>query len=402
MNDWKAQARKIEDAYRERIQDISSYIFNNPELGGREQKSGEYLAKLMEKEGFRVTRPYAGEETGFRAEFGGERGVTIALLAEYDALPGYGPEKKPAHACGHNWIAAVTAGTAIVLAKMMGELPGRVVLIGTPAEETYGGKVRMAEKGAFDGIDIVLQAHLDESTEITPQALAMAAVEFSFTGRAAHAAQFPHLGVNALDGVQLTFAGINALRQHVTSDVRIHGIVTDGGAAPNIVPEHSSCLFYVRAARRAAAEAALERVKNCARGAALMTGAHLEIGEPDSFLWDLINVPVLARLAEENLTENGILEVHRMGSQASGSSDIGNVSYICPTAYMEIGLDDARFLVHEEEALQYADSPLAYKKLHQVVKAMAGMAVDLYTKPALVEQAKREHCKLVEMQRQGG
>lgn len=397
MQNLKERVRRIEECYRETFEQVSHFIFSNPELGGKEYKSASYLAELMEREGFTVTRPYGGEETGFRAEMGSGEGITLAFLAEYDALPGYGAEGQAAHACGHNWIAASCAGAAIVLSKVIEELNGKVVLIGTPAEESYGGKVLMGEKGAFNDIDIVLQAHLDQRTEVAPQALSMASLQFSFKGKAAHAAQFPHEGRNALDAVQLTFAGINALRQHVTSDVRIHGIVTDGGSAANIVPEHSACFFYVRAAKYATVLSVSEKVKNCARGAALMTGAECEILQPESTLYNLINIPALVKLAEENMEENGIYPLHRSGEASCGSSDIGNVSYLCPTAYMEIALDEAAFFVHEASALTYADSELSYKKLHQVINGMAGMAVDLFTKPGLAEQAQKEHCRLAKL-----
>lgn len=396
MQTFKERIRKVEEDYRDTFEQISHFIFTNPELGGEEHKSVEYLANLMEREGFTVTQPYGGEETGFRAEIGDGDGPTLAFLAEYDALPGYGPKGEPGHACGHNWISATSAGAAIVLSKLMDEWNGKVVLIGTPAEESYGGKVLMAEQGAFRDVDIVLQTHLDQRTEVAPQALAMASFQFHFKGKAAHAAQFPHKGINALDAVQLTFAGINALRQHVTSDVRIHGIVTDGGAAANIVPEHSACLFYVRAEKYATVLSVSEKVKNCARGAALMTGAECEILQPESSLYNLIDIPVLVELAEKNMGENGIDPVHRTGEGSYGSSDIGNVSCLCPTVYMEIALDGVDFMVHEASALDYADSKLSHQKLHQVIKGMAGMAADLFTEPELVKQAQEEHLALVE------
>lgn len=391
MQTFKERIRTVEGEFQDRFEQISHFIFTNPELGGAEHKSAAYLTALMEKEGFSVTKPYGGEETGFRAEIANGEGPTVAFLAEYDALPGYGPKGQPAHACGHNWIAAASAGAAIVLSKLQEEWKGKVVLIGTPAEESYGGKVLMAEQGAFNDVDIALQAHLDQRTEVAPQALAMASLQFHFKGKAAHAAQFPHKGINALDAVQLTFAGINALRQHVTTDVRIHGIVTDGGAAANIVPEHASCLFYVRAETYATVLSVSEKVKNCARGASLMTGAECQILQPESSLYNLISVPILVKLAEENMKESGIDPVHRTGGGSFGSSDIGNVSYLCPTAYMEIALDGADFMVHEASALDYADSTYSRKRLHQVINGMAGMAADLFTKPELVKQAQKEH-----------
>ncbi|WP_206457920.1 M20 family metallopeptidase [Anaerovorax sp. IOR16] len=387
----KLAAAKMEADLADKIEAISTFIFQNPELGGEEYKSAEYLVNIMKREGFEVTYPYAGEKTGFRAEKGNGNGPTIALLAEYDALPGYGENGEPGHACGHNWIAATSAGASIVLGRMCNEFNGKIVLIGTPAEESYNAKVGMINQGGFDDIDIILQAHLEESTEIDPGALALDSLEFYFTGKAAHAAQFPHDGINALDAVQLTYAGINALRQHVPSDVRIHGIVTDGGSAANVVPEHAACKFFVRAKRRSVLNSITEKVKNCVKGAAIMTGCQYKIVIPEPSLDDLISVPILNKIAEENLLNNGIDKVHREEYILPGSTDIGNVSYVCPTLYMEIGMDDdVRFCVHDRQALEYADSYLAHKKMHQVVNVLVGVSFDLYEKPELVQQAKLE------------
>ncbi|MEA4988812.1 MAG: M20 family metallopeptidase [Anaerovorax sp.] len=392
MSDYnkKTVAAKMEAELANKIEAISTFIFQNPELGGEEYKSAEYLVDIMKKEGFKVTYPYAGEKTGFRAEKGKGTGPTIALLAEYDALPGYGENGEPGHACGHNWIAATSAGAAIVLGRMCDQFNGRIVLIGTPAEESYNAKVGMINRGGFHDIDIVMQAHLEESTEINPGALALDSLEFYFTGKAAHAAQFPHDGINALDAVQLTFAGINALRQHVPSDVRIHGIITDGGSAANVVPEHAACKFFVRAKRRTVLNSITEKVKNCVKGAAIMTGCQYKIVMPEPSLDDLISIPSLNKIAEKNLLDNGIDKVHRDEDILPGSTDIGNVSYLCPTLYMEIGMNEVQFCVHDRQALEYADSDLAHKRIHQVINALVGIAFDLYENPQLVKQAKLE------------
>lgn len=172
-------------------------------------------------------------ETAFRAELCRGKGAVVAFLAEYDALPGYGEEKQPAHACGHNWDAAASVGTALLLSRI-GGWQGTVVVLDAPAEETVGGKVILAKNGAFQGIDAVFEMHLNKCN--SPRALALDSWEFSFRGRASHAASAPERGINALDAVNLTFAGINALRQQLRPNVRIHGIVTDGGSAVNIIP----------------------------------------------------------------------------------------------------------------------------------------------------------------------
>lgn len=389
--DKKDLAYKIESELGKSFEEISDYIFKHPELGGEEFQSSRYLTEIMKKEGFNVTYPYGSEKTAFRAELGNGNGPKIAFLAEYDALPGYGEKNQAAHACGHNWISALTAGTAIVLGRMMNKLDGKVVLIGTPAEETYNGKVIMLNDGCFDDIDIVIQGHLEEKTDIMVPALAMDSLKFSFQGKAAHAAQFPYRGINALDAVQLTFAGINALRQQVTQDIRIHGIVTNGGQAINTIPEKAECQFYVRGKKRSNVDKVTERVINCARGAELMTGAKMTFSMPDASIDDIITIPTLGKLAEKNMKKNGFDQVYRTWEAMPGSTDIGNVSNKIPTLYTEIGLDaDKPFRVHDEIALSYVNSDYAYKRLHEMIRSFAGVAIDLYDMPELVKQAKDE------------
>lgn len=387
----KKLACDLADQMHSTFEGISDFIFNHPELGGEEFESCKFLTDLMTKEGFKVTQPYGREKTAFRAEKANGGGPAIAFLAEYDALPGYGSDGTAAHACGHNWISAVCAGAAIILGNMMEHLNGTVLLIGTPAEENYGGKVNMLEDGCFDDIDIVIQAHLEAQTDIMASALAMDSLQFDFTGKAAHAAQFPHDGINALDAVQLTFAGINALRQQVTPDIRIHGIITDGGQAVNIIPEHAECCFYVRGKKRAYVNTITQKVINCAKGAALMTGAELEISRPDYSLDDIVTIPVLCDLAKQNMQKNGFTNISKTEETSPGSTDIGNVSNHVPTLYTEIGLDDGLvFKVHDDEALKYANSPAAYKRMHQMIKSFAGTAIDIYENPKLAKLAKSQ------------
>ncbi len=394
----KKTAIKIAEASKKKFEQISDYIFKHPECGGNEYQSANYLVKLMRKEGFEVTYPYGSERTAFRAEKENGTGPAICFLAEYDALPGYGDAGEPGHACGHNWIAASSAGAAITLSEMVDKLSGKIVLIGTPAEETYNGKVIMIKDGCFDDIDIVIESHLEKETEITTSALAMDALEFDFKGKAAHASQYPHEGINALDAVLLTYAGINALRQHVLPDVRIHGIITEGGKAPNIIPDQAVCQFYVRGKDRGYINTVTEKVIDCAKGAALMTGAELTHAKMETSLDNIVTIPILEKLAEENLRNNGFKQVHRTKENMPGSTDIGNLSHILPTLYMEIGLDaDRYFCVHTQTAMEYANSKYAYEKLDQMVKSMSGIAIDLFDKPELIKQAKLELASRIQM-----
>ena len=385
----KQRSYEIEDELSKEIEAVSDFIFNNPELGDEEYISSKYLVDKMKEYGFNTVYPYCNLDTAFRAELGDESGPTIAFLAEYDALPGYGENKEPAHACGHNWIAASTLGACIVLSKLKENFKGKIVLIGTPAEESTGGKCDLVKAGAFDDIDVCDQMHIESFNNVNCKALAMDSLEFSFEGVAAHAASHPHMGVNALDAVQLTFAGINALRQHVTPDVRIHGIVSNGGDAPNIVPEKAACKFYIRASERSYLNELTEKVINCAKGAELMTGAKLSYRYFENSFDNIINNKVLQDITKKNLVQVGITDILEGKEGPVGSTDIGNVSQVCPTMYTEIALDiNPMVYVHEEAFLNYANSKEAYDKLHKSVKAMVGCALEIYLQDGLLDEIK--------------
>lgn len=362
---------------------VSREIFLHPEEGDREFYSSRYLTEQMEKLGFTVTMPYCGISTAFRCEFGDEDGPTVAFLAEYDALPGYANSPNGdgyAHACGHNWIAASTFAAAAALAGIKEHFQGKIVYLGTPAEETMGRKIDLIEAGAFDDIDAVFQMHLGRETYLETAALAMTDFYFTFTGRAAHAAANPESGINALDAVNLTFAGINCLRQHVTGDVRLHGYIIEGGTACNIVPDHCKMQLMVRAANKDYLEEVVERALNCARGAAMMTGTRLEIKRAQNTYYDLKLYPELIERMREHLMEQGINDLRRKSVYGAGSTDIGNVSYACPTAYIELGTGAVSPCdCHDAGYLDVVDSDYAHRLLHQGAKAMAATALDVLT-----------------------
>lgn len=367
---------------------VREAIYAHPELGCEEVWSADYLCELMRGYGFAVTRPYGGLDTAFRAELNCGEGPKIAFLAEYDALPGYGPDHdQKAHACGHNWIAASTLGAAVLLAQFKKQLSGSIVLIGTPAEETLGGKCDLVEAGCFDDIDAVFQMHLGAENNIHVVSLAMDSLQFDFVGKAAHAAAYPHLGINALDAAQLTFAGINALRQHMPNDARVHGIVTHGGAAANIVPETASCQFYIRAKTRETLETLTERIINCAKGAALMTGASLNVHNFENSYDDLVYSEPLRKLLKENLEALGVMNFVPESNEASGSTDIGNVSHVCPTVYCEIETGACPpVYAHNEDFLAYVHGVNADHSLHTAIKAMAYSALQVYRQPQLLKE----------------
>lgn len=378
----------IEEEYAKEFEEVSTFIYDHPELGDEEWISSQYLVDKIKGHGFEVEYPYKGIPTAFRAEFKNGTGPKVAFLAEYDALPGYGENQdENGHACGHNWIAASCYGACVVLAKLKDEFQGSIILMGTPAEETVGRKVDLVNLGAFDDIDMAFQIHLSTDNKVNARFLAMDSIEFDFAGVPAHSAAFPEKGINALDAVNLTYAGINALRQHVRSDVRIHGIITNGGQAANIVPQRATCQFYIRAADRTYLNEVTEKVINCAKGAALMTGATLSYRNYENSFDDLKRNVRLSERLKAQLQRVGVEEWADGDTQVIGSSDVGNVSYVAATAYAEMLITDGQVDgAHTEEFLRLANSEAAMDKLHKAIKAMAATALEGLKDPQLFQE----------------
>ncbi|MGL5346570.1 MAG: M20 family metallopeptidase [Peptostreptococcaceae bacterium] len=393
IKDLKILAHNIANEMKSEFESVSDFILNNPELGGEEYISSKYLTDKIKEYGFEVTYPYLGIETAFRAELGDNEGPAIAFLAEYDALPGYGEHNdKAAHACGHNWIAASTLGACVVLSRLSEYFNGKIIFIGTPAEETIGYKYDLVENGAFNDIDVAFQMHIESENNLNCKSLAMDSIEFEFTGVAAHAASHPHKGINALDSVNLMFAGVNALRQHVTSDVRIHGIITNGGQAANIVPEKAMCQYYIRAQERKYLEEVTEKVINCAKGASLMTGAKLSYRNFENPFDNIINVKSLQELTKRNLQDVGVVDFLEGTDGPTGSTDVGNVSQVCPTMYTELKLDvNPMVYVHDKAFLKYLDTDKAYDILHKAIKSMVTSSLEIYLDKELLNNIKDEH-----------
>jgi len=373
------------DRLRDRLVEISRTIHGNPELGLKEYKSSELLAGELEKHGFVVERKVAGMDTAFKATFKGKQGgPTIALLAEYDALPEIG------HACGHNLIATIALGAGLALSRIMSRLKGDVVVLGTPDEEGSGGKVTMMESGLLEDIDAAMIVHPSSKTQVIADILAISSVEIRFKGKAAHASSSPDKGINALDAVIQTFNGINALRQHVRSDVRVHGIITDGGKRPNIVPETAAAFFFVRAADRKYKEKILRRVKKCAQGAAAATGARLEFIVRPRALDDMKNNMTMAKLFEKNLKVLGEKVRAPDPKAGKGSTDMGNVSYVLPSIHPSIAIGPRKLAGHSREFAVASVSERGHEAMLVAAKAMALTSVDLFTDEALMKKVKRE------------
>ena len=356
---------------KERLADISDYIYNNPELGNEEYKAVEALTTFLKEHDFKVEASIAGMDTAFKATFdSGKPGMTIGYLCEYDALPKIG------HGCGHNMIGPMSAGAGVILSKVLHEVGGKVIVYGTPAEETNGGKVILAEAGVFDELDAAMIVHPDGETRASGSSSALYPIRFIYKGKTAHAASCPEKGINALNSVIQLFNGIDALRQHVTPDVRMHGIITKGGVAANIVPDEAIADFYFRASTKARVTEVVEKVKKIAEGAALMTGATLEMERYELPYDDLNTNETLSEMFNNNLRELGITDI-KEAKATGGSSDIGNVSHVAPTIHPYIGITDCPMVGHSVEMANATITSKAHDRLLIAALAMAYTGYDV-------------------------
>jgi len=373
------------DRLADALEALSHRIHDHPELGYQEVRAAGWLTEFLAAQGFRVERGVAGVETAFRATLETGAGPTVAILCEYDALPGLG------HACGHNVIAAAGVGAGAALAAVRERLPrGRVLVLGTPAEEGGGGKVRLIEGGVFRDVDAALMVHGWDRWVLHQDLLGVARVRLEFSGRAAHAAACPWEGVNALDAVIQTFTAVALLRQQVRPTARIHGIVTDGGAAPNIIPEFAAATFYVRAPRLDELWELERRLLACAEGAARATGATLAARRQDAVYEPFRRNDTLLGLFRENLRRFGCPE-SPPDTEHLGSSDIGNVSQVVPTIQPLVKIAPEGTPIHSRAFAEAARGPLARQGLLVAAKALAMTAFDLLADPGLVAKARAEH-----------
>lgn len=372
---------------KEQLCEINDYICNNPEMGNQEFKAVKKLTSFLKSNEFSVETNLIGKPTAFKSVYDSKKpGPSIAFLCEYDALPEIG------HGCGHNMIGTMSCGAAAGLSKVLHETGGRIVVLGTPAEETDGAKVDMAKKGVFNDIDAAMILHPEDKTYESGDSLAMDAIQFDFRGKASHAASSPHEGVNALDAVILTFNGINALRQHVTSDVRIHGIIKEGGKAANVVPDRAIAQFYVRAGKKNYLREVTEKVKNIARGAALMTGASLEISNYELSYDDMNTNTNMSKAFNENLKLAGVSEINPERS-SYGSLDMGNVSHVVPSIHPYISISDTDLIGHTTE---FRDATLTEKAHDALVKGACALALtgyDILTDNELLKRIKEEFAR---------
>lgn len=383
------------DAIEDDLLAISRDIHSHPELNFEEHHAAALLADDLERRGFDVERQAGGIDTAFVATRKGSRpGPTIALLAEYDALPGVG------HGCGHNLIAISNLGAGVGAAAALDELPGTIQVIGTPAEEGGGGKIKLLEGGVFEGVDVSLSSHPGSHrtvfrTDVPIEesfSLAMVGFRYEFRGKSAHAAARPEAGVNALNAVIHLFTGIDALRQHLRSDTRIHGIISDGGGAPNVVPDFAAANFMLRAKDRDyLRDEIVPGVRGVAEGAAAMTGAELEVKDYYPFYENVIPSNTLSTVIRDHAAALGIkIDPPPTPTGAGGSTDLGNVSQVMPTCAMSFAVSEVPIPGHSQAMAAAALTDLGHRNAIITAKALALAAGDLLADPALLQSAREE------------
>ena len=384
MSDLKQDIVQAVDRLGGELEQLSHRIHAHPELAYQEVQACGWLAEFLARQGFKVETGVGGVETAFRATIETGEGPTIAVLCEYDALPGIG------HACGHNVIATAGVGAGAGLAAVRGRLPGgRVLVIGTPAEEGGGGKVRLIDAGVFRDVDCAMMIHGFDRTILHQDLLGIARATFEFRGRAAHAATDPWEGVNALDACVATYTAVAMLRQQVRPECRIHGIITSGGAAANIIPESATAVFYVRAPRMDLMWETYRRVVACAEGAAKATGVELTVVPHETTYEPLRRNQVLLDLFAANMAAVGLTEGEPIPDRL-GSSDIGNVSQVIPAIQPMIGIAPTGTAIHSRPFAAAAILPQARQGMLAAAKTMAMTTLDLLADPTRIAAAKAE------------
>jgi amidohydrolase len=375
------------DRLADELEGLSHRIHATPELAFKEEQAHAWLTGFLEQHGAHVERGVGGLPTAFRATIDGQgAGPTIAIMAEYDALPGIG------HACGHNVIATAGVGAGAALAVALGRLPyaGRIQVIGTPAEEGGAGKVKLMDAGVFGDVDAAMMIHGRCGTQVWRPTLGIIKVKVEFFGQAAHASSWPWRGVNALNAVIGLFNALDAMRQQLRPDARVHGVITRGGEQANIIPEYTSAEFYLRSISVDYCWELLRRFTAAAEGAATATGCRVSVTHDPTVHEPLRANPTMAGLFARNLELIDFPEDPDDGEAGYGSTDCGNVSQRLPTIHPYIRISPDGVPGHSREFAEWARSPLARAGLVAGAKALALTAVDLLASPPALAEAKRD------------
>jgi amidohydrolase len=378
------------DGLADDLEALSHRIHANPELCFKEEKAHAWLAEFLEKRGAQVERSIGGLPTAFRATINGiGAGPTIAILAEYDALPSIG------HACGHNVIATAGTGAGAALAVALGRMPfaGRIQVIGTPAEEGGAGKVRLLEAGVFRDVDAAMMIHGRCGTQVWRPTLGIIKVKAEFHGKATHASSWPWRGVNALNAVIQLFVALDQMRQQLRPDARVHGIIVKGGDQPNIIPEYTRADFYLRALTKDYCQELLRRFTACADGAAAATGCRVEVTAEPTIHDPMKPNPTMAALFERNLGVIGFPVDPDDGEAGYGSTDCGNVSQALPTIHPYIRISPDGVPGHSREFAEWSRSPMARVGMVAGAKALALTALDLLASPDKLAAAKEDFAR---------
>lgn len=380
----KEAVQRTVDHVADQLTALSDWMADHPEIGYQEVQASERLTALLDEFGVEAERGVAGLPTAFQAVLPGAQddGPRVGILAEYDALPEVG------HGCGHNIIATAAIGASIALARVGARLPGSVVVIGTPAEESAvpdpGGKIALLEAGVFDGLDAALMIHpgVEDKLGLTSSLVAYG-LDFEFFGRPAHAAATPHEGLNALDALILFFSAVGLMRQQTRDDTRLHGVILHGGQAPNVIPAYTKARFRVRARDRAYADELRQRVIACAEGAAAATGTRMEWREyARPYLNTLPNV-TLASAFGANLQAIGRQIMPEDERDGAASTDLGNVSQVIPVAQAILGICGREAGWHTKEVAAATKTERGHAAIVAGAKSIAMTVVDLLTSESL-------------------
>ncbi len=390
IDDAKARAQQVIDAASDDLRKVSLSIHGKPELNFEEHHAHATLTDYLERKGFQVERGAFEMATAFQA-VAGSGGPTIAVLCEYDALPGIG------HACGHNLIAVAGVAAGLALKETLGDGEGTVVVLGSPAEERGGGKIVLIEQGAFEGVDLAMMAHPTSRDSAYMHVLAVEHIKVEYRGRNAHAAAAPWDGVNALDALVLAYTSISAMRQQMQPSDRVHGVITHGGLKPNIIPDYTAAEYYIRARNRAELDVLRGKVMGCFEGAATATGCELTVATPPDQrpYADMVANDVLAKLYTENIGQFGVKVPSKQSVLAGpgGSTDMGDVSYVLPSIHPMFAIPTEAGN-HTPGFTAAAATPDAHEAAMRAAKAMAMTALDAYLRPDVLEAATAEFAAL--------
>lgn len=373
------------EKHKNNLIEISEYIHANPELGYEEYKAVEKLTGYLKNQNINFEEKYCGLDTSFKATHKqGESDYHFAICAEYDALPKIG------HACGHNIICTAALGAYIATKEAMEEhnIPGKVSLIGTPAEEGGGGKIKLINSGGFSDVDASIMVHpTSGTTRIAGRCTTTHSFTIDYFGKSAHAASQPFKGVNALDAANLFFNAVSFLRQQVTSDVRLSGFITEGGVASNMIPDHTQIKYSIRCMEEKELSDLIIKVKNCIQAAALATGCEVKIEEESGYAARTFN-KVLGDLCRNSLESQGEKVIEGFPDDF-GSTDFGNVSQLMPTTNPYFSLSPTRVSLHTPEYEKLAIEPISHVAIERSAKAMSETIIECFLNPNLFEDAKR-------------